>query len=124
MNVFRVMVSSVLVLVACAPPPTLRTVQSEVFDKSCNFSACHKAVGSGGLNLESPTAAKLVNVASADAPTLTLVVPGKPEQSYLYLKLTQAMPATGVQMPKNGDTLSADRLALVHDWIAAGAKDD
>jgi mono/diheme cytochrome c family protein len=120
---FRVTMVTLLAA-GCAPAPTLKVVQSEVFAASCNFSSCHRAAGAGGLNLEAPTAAKLVNVKAVGAPSLVLVVPGQPEASYLYLKLTQATPAAGAQMPSNGDALSAERLALVHDWIAAGAKDD
>ena len=120
----RINVLLVLMLTACGAPATIKTVQSEVFDKSCAFSSCHKGASpAGGLNLENVTAAKLANVKATGAPSLTLVVPGKPDESYLIEKLTRAAPAAGVQMPQNGDALTAERLALVRDWIAAGAKD-
>lgn len=116
-----------LAVAACSPPPTYQRVQTEVLDKSCTFSACHTASAPAeGLSLDAPAHAKLVNVKAhgAGATDLTLVVPGKPEASYLYQKLTQASPRVGAQMPNNGDPLDDARLGLVHDWIAAGAENN
>ena len=116
-----------VVLAGCGAPPTLQRVETEVFQKSCNFSSCHTGSSPAeGLNLESPTHAKLVNVKAraAGATDLTLVVPGKPDDSYLYQKLTQTMPRAGALMPQTGDMLDAARLALVRDWIAAGAENN
>ena len=112
-------------LAACGPPATLATVQTEVFDKSCTFAACHKGAGAGGLNLEAPSWGRLVsvNARGPGAAGLMLVVPGKPDESYLLQKLTHDAPVAGVRMPQGGDPLAADRLQLVHDWIAAGAKE-
>jgi hypothetical protein len=50
----------------------------------------------------------------------TIVVPGTPCNSALYLKLTTA-PPSGARMPKNGPPFfTTDELQLVHDWIAEG----
>lgn len=96
-----------------------------MFDKSCNFSSCHSGSGSNGLNLEKPTWAKLVNVKSVGPADLReLVVPGKPDDSYLVQKLTQTSPAAGARMPNTGTPLEADRLQLVRGWVEAGAQDD
>jgi hypothetical protein len=121
--------SAVLVLftAACGPPPTLKRVETEVFAKSCTFAACHSASAPAeGLNLEAPTYAKLVDVKArgAGATDLTLVIAGKPDESYLYQKLSQDKPRTGARMPSNGDPLDAARLNLVRDWIAAGAENN
>lgn len=117
-----------LLLAGCGgPPPTLKRVETEVFAKSCTFSSCHSASAPAeGLNLESPTHAKLVGVKAraTGATDLTLVVPGKPDDSYLYQKLMQTKPRVGAQMPNNGDPLEAGRMTLVRDWIAAGAQND
>lgn len=118
---------ALLLLAACGPPPTLKRVETEVFAKSCTFSACHSASAPAeGLNLESPTHPKLVGVKAraVGATDLTLVVPGKPDDSYLYQKLIQTQPKVGAQMPNNGDPLEPGRMALVRDWIAAGAQND
>ena len=50
------------------------------------------------------------------------IVPGKPDESYLIGQIT---PVDGVaEMPKNGDPLSDDEVALVRKWIEQGAHDD
>ena len=58
----------------------------------------------------------------------TLVVPGHPETSYLYLKVSSAMPCAGSQMPLTdiGTTspLMTCEQTAIHDWIAAGAPND
>lgn len=50
------------------------------------------------------------------------VVPGKPDESLLLLKLTAA--TCGDRMPLGGDPLTANQLEMVRSWIASGAKDD
>jgi hypothetical protein len=67
----------------------------------------------------------------------TRVIPGQPDQSVLYLKVSKSMPPCGSQMPADpvaltatgtsifsGNTLPADEQQLIHDWIAAGAPND
>ena len=50
----------------------------------------------------------------------TIVVPGAPCESVLYLKLSAA-PPSGARMPANGPPFfTTDELTLVHDWIAEG----
>jgi hypothetical protein len=54
----------------------------------------------------------------------TLVVPGDPNGSYLYQKLSSDHPCSGLQMPRTefGSAPLPDCVvALVRDWIAAGA---
>ena len=116
-----------LLLAACGAPPTLTRVESEVFKKSCLFSGCHSgSAPAEGLNLDAPTYSKLVNVKAKGAAvtSLALVVPGKPDDSYLYQKLIQTMPAMGTLMPQTGEMLDTARLNLVRDWIAAGAENN
>jgi hypothetical protein len=52
-----------------------------------------------------------------------LVVPGDPEASLLYQKLSEPSPC-GSRMPLGGALLSAAQREMVRSWIAAGAKDD
>jgi len=63
----------------------------EVFGKSCSaFSVCHQgaAQSAGGLNLEPGNVQRnLVNQPSLAFPSLTLVVPGDPDSSYLMVVL-------------------------------------
>lgn len=110
-----------LALAACGPPPTLTKVESEVWGKSCAQTSCHKGASSAGnLNLEGRTFGKLVGVA-ATVQGEVLVVPGKPEASWLMKRL---QPTGGVALMPPGEPLDAARLELVRGWIAAGAKDD
>jgi mono/diheme cytochrome c family protein len=51
----------------------------------------------------------------------TLLVAGKPEESTLFVRIS--LPANDrKRMPKGGDPLSAEDIALVKQWIAEGAK--
>ncbi|MBB6048456.1 c-type cytochrome domain-containing protein [Armatimonas rosea] len=51
-----------------------------------------------------------------------MVVPGKPEASELYKRITHKDPE--LRMPKSDDALDARQLTLVKRWIAEGAKFD
>lgn len=87
---------------------------------------CHIPGGeSGGLSLH-PTSAyeNLVGVKSTQSP-LPRVSPGKPEESYLFLKLTGEhlrAGGTGERQPFGEAPLSAEDIDLVRRWIATGAK--
>lgn len=106
---------------ACGPKVALSRVEKEVFTPSCAFATCHLGrSASGGLNLESPTYAKLINVDAGARPGMKLVVPGNPEASWLYQKLVIQ---SAESMPP-GAPLEAERIALVRDWIASGAPND
>jgi hypothetical protein len=48
-----------------------------------------------------------------------IVVPGKPDASALIQRLTATQP--NARMPKGGDPLPANQIALIRKWIAAGA---
>lgn len=49
------------------------------------------------------------------------VVPGKPKESYLYLKLLPN-PPFGKQMARNKRKLSEEEIQVIYDWIEQGAK--
>lgn len=90
-----------------------------VFTSYC--AGCHPP--SQGLDLqEGKSLASIVNVASREAPSLVLVKPGDAAQSYLYQKVSQAKPAAGVQMPRNGDPLTPAEQSMIRNWIQQGAK--
>jgi hypothetical protein len=105
--------------------PRLSSIEQQIFQRSCAFSSCHGGEApKKGLLLEGPTYTRLVNQPSAVVKDRVLVVPGKPEESYLYEKLTSSKPAEGDQMPDSSAPLSAAKLEAVRAWIAAGAKND
>ncbi len=63
----------------------------------------------------------LVNQASSQRPDLTLVTPGDPDASFLWLKVSSNSPPVGATMPLLGSRLTSNELALVRDWIDQGA---
>lgn len=49
------------------------------------------------------------------------VVPRKPQESYLYLKIL-SNPPFGKQMARNKKKLTEEETKTIYDWIAQGAK--
>ncbi|PRP99042.1 hypothetical protein [Enhygromyxa salina] len=109
--------------------PTLENVFAAVFQPSCMFNACHGASGQvAGLNLQAPDLlAELLEHEVLGNPGAALVEPGDPENSWLYQVMASCEPmADGgevlAHMPRNAPTLLNDQtVALVREWIAAGA---
>jgi hypothetical protein len=117
-------------------------VWSEIFvAKGCTVTPCHGA-GQGALTLSSKAQAHkaLVNVAAAGAACMAggmlRVKPGEPSASLLFDKLAHTAPSCGELMPIGAKlapncssptatvcTTEAE-LALVKDWITAGALDN
>jgi hypothetical protein len=70
--------------------------------------------------------ATLVGVKSVEARSLTRVVPGKPDDSYLVMKLEGTHiehGGTGATMPFGALPLSKEEIARVRQWISEGAKE-
>jgi hypothetical protein len=103
---------------------TLAQLQTDVFTPRC--SGCH--TGGGGslpssMNLSSATGSynALVNVDSAEVPSLKRVLPGNPANSYLVRKLEGTAGIVGERMPFGGPYLTQTEINRVRDWIQAGA---
>jgi hypothetical protein len=125
---------------ACASEPVIEPVlegklsslQTLVFDKSCATSSCHNAtVNAGNLVLDKGASyAQLVGAfaknAGAKKQGLKRVDPGKPDASFLVMKVQAITDDTyGQVMPTSSPTgLPAAELAAVRAWITAGAKND
>jgi len=107
--------------------PTLSNVAS-IFTQSCAFNGCHgSAAKAANLDLEARATLheQLVGRESAVAPGVLLVDPGNPEGSLLYEKMAQCSPSVGAAMPVNAPILLSDEtVAVVREWIAAGAPAD
>lgn len=68
--------------------------------------------------------ANLIDVKSTQSP-LVRVAPGKPDDSYLYRKLTGTQAqvgGSGERMPFGDATLTAEEIERVRRWIEGGAK--
>ena len=103
--------------------PSFATVQ-QVFVEDC--VSCHTA----GSDLDlSPGMSwdHLIGQAppATEACGKTLVIPGDPNGSYLYQKLSNDHPCSGLRMPRTDlgfEPLPDCVVALVREWIANGAQ--
>lgn len=89
-----------------------------------NCRTCHNdpnAAFNGSLSLQTNAYGNLVNVAAAGKAGAVRVVPGNPDASYLVQKLEGTAGIAGGRMPLGGPFLSASQIAVVREWIAAGA---
>lgn len=105
--------------------PTITSIQSTVFARRCTNVGCHVApdgsvAPASGLDLESPgVEARLYNVLAADCPGEVLVVPGKPDTSFLVRKLEDEKPSCGTRMPREDKGLAPADIACIKSWISA-----
>ncbi|APR85377.1 Cellulose-binding domain protein [Minicystis rosea] len=106
---------------SCASAPTLVAVET-LFASRCAGSSCHGG-GSGSVfpPLAGGAPSAWLGLASHEDPSKQLVVPGHPEQSFLYMKVSGTQgPKGGALMPL-GAAAPIPEAAAIHDWIAAGA---
>jgi mono/diheme cytochrome c family protein len=104
-----------------AAPPF--AVIQQVFDENC--TSCH----THGADLDLSAAVSWADLVGEPAPVTescggTLVTPGQPDASYLVQKISVNAPCAGMRMPRTEfapDPLPDCVIALVRNWIAAGA---
>ncbi len=82
---------------------------------------CHQTAGpDGGLALQGGgTAERIVLMPSRGAP-LNLIEPGRPDESYLFLKITGRQleaGGAGARMPLIGPMLSEAQIDTIRSWI-------
>ncbi len=110
--------------------PTYGAIYREVLTPNCAFEFCH---GGSGLFMDLETKElgyrTLVNFRAAgvdcQSTGLMHVLPGKPEESLLYLKIT--MPPCGKKMPLmyvTSGMLDPREIEQIRQWILRGAPDD
>lgn len=112
-------------IVAGAPTTTPLTadfasIQANVFTPIC--SVCHAgAAAPEGLRLDAANSySLLVGVPSTEDPSVLRVDPGNPSSSYVIQKL-HGTAAVGAQMPYGGPPLPDATIAVIAEWISAGA---
>jgi len=96
------------------------SIQANVFTPIC--TVCHAGADAPhGLRLDAADSyGLLVGVPSAEVPSLLRVKAGDPDNSYLIQKL-EGHAAVGARMPLGGPYLSNDVIAVIRQWITAGA---
>lgn len=115
--------------------PTFEAIRSDIFVTSCGFGSCHGGTKPAArLDLRSDNVCgALVGHASCLFPTKMLVVPGKPELSFLLDKLEgtglTGTPQPGCAesnepMPFGAPRLEPDKIARIEAWIRDGARCD
>lgn len=110
---------------------TFTSVYDGVIARNC--LGCHGEVPSGeaGVLLMATRAqayAQLVNVPAGGTACAgqgrIRVVPGDPDGSLLYNKVSKPQPACGLPMPAPTGGLPAGDVQLIRDWILRGAPND
>jgi hypothetical protein len=116
---------SAMFTISAAPQTVDYATQLQpIWTASCTGNACHDATQPAeGLNLTAAASrTELINVTSGQCGAYKLVEPGKPEGSYLVMKLQGSGPCLiGTRMPKATQSLPANQIQLVRDWIFNGA---
>jgi len=100
---------------------TFDSIQQNVFTPVC-ATGCHSGANAPlGLRLEEGVAfTMLVNVPSAEVPSIDRVEPGAPDASYLIQKL-EGTAAVGERMPLDGPSLPQSTIDVIRQWITDGA---
>ena len=92
-----------------------------IWDSKC--SNYHPSDSKDGLNLRNAYT-KIVDVASDDIPSMSLIEPGDETKSYIWLKLVgshSAAGGSGAAMPKGTKVVSTAEKDLILEWIKDGA---
>jgi hypothetical protein len=103
---------------------TLQSIQDNVFTPIC--SGCHTGAGTslpGSMNLSTASASRaaLVSVASVEQPGVQRVAPSNSAGSYVVQKLQGDPGISGSRMPFGGPFLDQSTIAVIRQWIDAGA---
>ncbi|HVY25200.1 MAG TPA: hypothetical protein VHB79_01560 [Polyangiaceae bacterium] len=100
---------------------TSASIQTTIFRASCDGVGCHGSSNpAAGLDLVDISPDKLGSTSSALCPGWSLIVPGSPEKSFLYQKLTATKPTCGDSMPL-GKHLADGDAKCIADWISSMA---
>ncbi len=110
-----------MVWLAVAAPGEPAELEAKVAEVLEDCTMCHDEGGDpdepGGLDLSGPPSALIGRRSAANGKPL--VVPGKPEESYLLAKLEGTDGISGDVMPLGEEPLPEESLAVVREWIAA-----
>ena len=106
---------------------SLASIQDSLFSGTCQNSRCHDCCWNAAeLDLSrGKSYQELVGVPSMQDPSVMLVKPGDPDNSYLIWKLEGHPDMRGALMPiwSTDATLDKRVIQVIRDWIAAGARE-
>lgn len=112
-------------------PANLSTIQESVLVPGCTFSSCHDPINPAfGLDLKSDGLhERLMSHEVQHDTELPLIEPGDAEGSWFYRMVADCNPTAGgsevAHMPRNSpDLMDPGFVAMIRDWIDAGASDD
>lgn len=107
------------------PPVSFSREVVPIFTANC--VECHRRGGFAdlqGITMRlTPHEAYLsiINQQSSQDSSRTRVIPGDPENSILYLKISRDDPPIGVRMPFERNPLDENQIETIRRWIAEGA---
>jgi hypothetical protein len=128
-----------------AGPNSFTEVYTQIIQPTCSNDYCHYqdvSIRYGALDMSSQVDAywSLVDQLCAGGACSGMgfrrVIPGDPEDSMLYEKVSQPNPSCGVQMPANvaalqagipefsGNALTEAQQSLIYNWILDGAQNN
>lgn len=103
------------------PPcePTVASLREHVFGLACEESTCHgRGTPAWELMLtEEPAIMGLVGEPAVSCRPWVLVVPGRPDESFLYRKVADREPPCGERMPWSPRILPPHALSCLREWI-------
>ena len=108
--------------------PTLASIQTQIFDRSCAASSCHDAdLPAAMLDLSNAvdSGMNLVEINSVQIPSKLRVAPNDSSASYLMNKILGVDIAAGTdRMPQNdaGIVLCDPQIDAIRQWIENGAE--
>ncbi len=88
-----------------------------IFNTTC--LDCHFQNGSANLDLTSYEA--LMSAKSNNGP---VVVPGRPDESLLFEKISEPQPSLGERMPLGRSPLPDSEINMIETWIYEGAQNN
>ncbi len=109
---------------------TFSSIEQQILVPRCASAACHSGnpPASAPLSLDPDLAwASLVGQPAQQLPSMAQVEPGRPDQSYLLLKMRGIAGSAGgvaTPMPVGDQPVSDGDLAAIEAWILNGAPND
>ena len=112
------------VVTTLGPPKSLATDVQPIFDANC--TSCHSgAFPPKNMSLAPGVAfGDIVSIDSVEVPGVVRVLPGDPDNSYLFWKITDNPGITNNPMPLGSYPMTQREIRMIRRWIEQGALDN